>query len=150
MRSDRYKQTEASEPVNLGEPAANEARSDSAARTLTSLPDTQDIREAYEKVSYADKLKKSIISTTNILIVVAAVAILVAMLFLPVLRIYGNSMNATLNSGELVGSRARASRPATSSLSTITTTSWSRESSRTRATGWTSISTATSSLISSR
>lgn len=109
MRSDRYKQTEASEPVNLGEPAANEARSDSAARTLTSLPDTQDIREAYEKVSYADKLKKSIISTTNILIVVAAVAILVAMLFLPVLRIYGNSMNATLNSGELVVSVKGAS-----------------------------------------
>ncbi len=66
------------------------------------LPDTETIRAAYEKVSYADKLRKSIISTTNILIVVAAVAILVAMLFLPVLRIYGNSMNSTLNSGELV------------------------------------------------
>ena len=66
------------------------------------LPDTESIRTAYEKVSYADKLRKSVISTTNILIVVAAVAILVAMLFLPVLRIYGNSMNSTLNSGELV------------------------------------------------
>ena len=66
------------------------------------LPDTDTIREAYEKVSYADKLKKSIISTTNILIVVAAIAILVAMLFLPVLRIYGQSMNGTLVSGDLV------------------------------------------------
>lgn len=66
------------------------------------LPDTTDIREAYEKVSYLDRLRKSIISTTNILIVVAALAILVAMLFLPVLRIYGQSMNATLTSGELV------------------------------------------------
>jgi len=66
------------------------------------LPDTESIRNAYEKVSYADKLKRSIISTTNILIVVAAIAILVAMLFLPVLRIYGQSMNATLSSGELV------------------------------------------------
>ena len=66
------------------------------------LPETPEIREAYERVSYLDRLKKSIISTTNILIVVAALAILVAMLFLPVLRIYGESMNATLNSGELV------------------------------------------------
>lgn len=66
------------------------------------IPDTESIRQAYEKVSYADRLRKSIISTTNILIVVAAMAILVAMLFLPVLRIYGESMNETLSSGELV------------------------------------------------
>lgn len=66
------------------------------------LPETEEIRVAYEKVSYLDRLRKSIISTTNILIVVAAVAILVAMLFLPVLRIYGESMNETLRSGELV------------------------------------------------
>ena len=66
------------------------------------LPPTEEIRTAYEKVSYADRLRKSIMSTTNTLIVVAAIAVLVAMLFLPVLRIYGQSMNATLSSGELV------------------------------------------------
>lgn len=98
MRADRYK-TEASEPVSTAAQVTHEAAAQDAP---IQLPDTEAIREAYEKVSYADKLKKSIISTTNILIVVAAVAILVAMLFLPVLRIYGNSMNATLNSGELV------------------------------------------------
>lgn len=69
---------------------------------IVDLPDTELIRTAYEKASYMDKLRRSIISTTNILIVVAALAILVAMLFLPVLRIYGESMNATLKSGELV------------------------------------------------
>lgn len=98
MRADRYK-TEASEQVSTAAQVAHEAAAQDAS---IQLPDTEAIREAYEKVSYADKLKKSIISTTNILIVVAAVAILVAMLFLPVLRIYGESMNATLNSGELV------------------------------------------------
>lgn len=71
-------------------------------KDMIALPETPEIREAYEKVSYLDRLRKSIISTTNILIVVAALAILVAMLFLPVLRIYGESMNATLKSGELV------------------------------------------------
>jgi signal peptidase I len=74
----------------------------SPAVDLTELPDTGTIRTAYEKVSYLERLKASIISTTNILIVVAAFAILVAMLFLPVLRIYGQSMNSTLHSGELV------------------------------------------------
>ena len=56
---------------------------------FSDLPETEDIRTAYDKVSYRDRLRQSIISTTNILIVVAAIAILVAMLFLPVLRIYG-------------------------------------------------------------
>lgn len=69
---------------------------------FSDLPETEDIRTAYEKVSYRDRLRQSIISTTNILIVVAAIAILVAMLFLPVLRIYGQSMSNTLQSGELV------------------------------------------------
>lgn len=66
------------------------------------LPSTEELREAYEKVSYASRLRRSILSTTNTLIVVAAIAVLVAMLFLPVLRIYGQSMNGTLVSGELV------------------------------------------------
>lgn len=66
------------------------------------LPATADLKAAYEKVSYTDRLRRSIVSTTNTLIVVAAVAVLVAMLFLPVLRIYGQSMNSTLVNGELV------------------------------------------------
>ena len=69
---------------------------------FSDLPETEDIRTAYDKVSYRDRLRQSIISTTNILIVVAAIAILVAMLFLPVLRIYGQSMSNTLQSGQLV------------------------------------------------
>lgn len=66
------------------------------------LPTTAELQEAYDKISFRDKLRNSIISTTNILIVVAALAILTAMLFLPVLRIYGQSMNGTLISGDLV------------------------------------------------
>lgn len=66
------------------------------------LPPTDDIRTAYENVSYKERLRRSIVSTTNTLVVVAAIAVLIAMLFLPVLRIYGQSMNDTLESGELV------------------------------------------------
>ena len=85
------------------------AKEPKAPVSFDSLPSTEEIRAAYEKVSYREKLRKSIHSTANTLIVVAAVAILVAMLFLPVLRIYGQSMNNTLVSGELVVSLKGAS-----------------------------------------
>ena len=73
------------------------------------LPSTEQIKEAYEKVSYRQRLLRSVASTTNILIVVAAVTVLIAVLLLPILRIYGQSMNSTLSSGELVVSVKGAS-----------------------------------------
>ena len=41
-------------------------------------------------------------STIYTLVVVAAAAVLIAVLFLPVLQIYGNSMNPTLQEGDIV------------------------------------------------
>ena len=66
------------------------------------LPSTEVIRTAYDKVSYRERFFRTVLSTTNILIVVAAFSILIAMLFLPVLRIYGQSMNSTLVADDLV------------------------------------------------
>ena len=66
------------------------------------LPTTEVIRTAYDKVSYRERFFRTVLSTTNILIVVAAFSILIAMLFLPVLRIYGQSMNSTLVADDLV------------------------------------------------
>lgn len=54
-------------------------------------------RENY-KHSYSSVLRSTVFS----LIVVAAIAILVAMLWMPVLRIYGTSMTPTVNAGEIV------------------------------------------------
>lgn len=82
--------------------ADNESQAEVTVNSSPVLPSTDELQKAYDKASYNDRLRSSIISTTNILIVVAAVAILVAMLFLPVLRIYGQSMSSTLQSGELV------------------------------------------------
>ncbi|MGZ7144700.1 signal peptidase I, partial [Streptococcus pyogenes] len=45
---------------------------------------------------------ETIRSTVFMLIVVAAFAVLIAVLFLPILRIYGNSMKGTLDSGDVV------------------------------------------------
>ena len=54
-------------------------------------------RERYRR-SYVLVLR----STIYTLITVAAIAVLIAVLFLPVLRIYGSSMNPTLNEGDIV------------------------------------------------
>ena len=75
------------------------ARAGSAAGTL---PSTEMIREEYERVDYNRRFRGTVRSTTNILIVVAAIAVLVAVLLLPILRIYGTSMHGTLDSGDLV------------------------------------------------
>ena len=83
-------------------PADIEVQAEMIEKSGVALPSTDELQQAYDKVSYLDRLRSSIISTTNILIVVAALAILVAMLFLPVLRIYGQSMSSTLHSGDLV------------------------------------------------
>ena len=66
------------------------------------LPPTEDVREEYERVDYNRRFIGTVRSTVNILIVVAAVAVLIAVLLLPILRIYGTSMHGTLNSGDLV------------------------------------------------
>lgn len=54
-------------------------------------------REKYKK-----RYRKVLRSTIYTLLVVAAIAVLVATIFLPVLQIYGNSMEPTLAEGEIV------------------------------------------------
>lgn len=66
------------------------------------LPTTSEIEELYKKAKYRKLFSEKIRSTVFMLIVVAAFAILVAMLYLPTLRIYGKSMRGTLESGDVV------------------------------------------------
>lgn len=66
------------------------------------LPTTSEIEELYKKTKYRKLFSEKIRSTVFMLIVVAAFAILVAMLYLPTLRIYGKSMKGTLESGDIV------------------------------------------------
>lgn len=63
---------------------------------------TSEIEELYKKAKYRKLFSEKIRSTVFMLIVVAAFAILVAMLYLPTLRIYGKSMKGTLERGNIV------------------------------------------------
>lgn len=67
-----------------------------------SVPSTDQIEKELKRVRYKRRFRQLLRSTIEILIVVAACAVLVAVLFMPVLRIYGSSMNPTLNEKDIV------------------------------------------------
>ena len=67
-------------------------------RTLT----TEEIERELKRVKYNDRSKKTFKNTIYALLIVAAIAVLVATLFLPVLQIYGSSMTPTLHDGQLI------------------------------------------------
>lgn len=67
-------------------------------------PDLQEVREELNRVKYQKKYRNTLKSTIYILVIVAAFAILVATLWLPVLEVYGSSMSPTLEEGNIVAS----------------------------------------------
>ena len=67
-------------------------------RTLT----TEEIERELKRVKYNDRSRNTLKNTIYVLLVVAAIAVLVATLFLPVLQIYGSSMTPTLHDGQLI------------------------------------------------
>ncbi len=66
------------------------------------LPTTAQIERERDRLRYQRRYSRTLKSTAAILVVVAAVAVLVATLFMPVLRIYGTSMAPTLEDGQIV------------------------------------------------
>ncbi len=66
------------------------------------FPTTLQLEREYRRVKERKRFGRVLRSTIYIIATVAAFAILVATLFLPVMRIYGNSMAPTLNEGEIV------------------------------------------------
>lgn len=66
------------------------------------LPTSELLQTELEKEIYRRRFFKTFRSTVFGLITVAALAILVAVLFMPVLHIYGQSMNGTLDNGDIV------------------------------------------------
>lgn len=69
---------------------------------LKELPDSSLLEAELKRVRYKGRYRRALRSTISVLIVVAAIAILVATLLLPILRIYGSSMTPTLREGEIV------------------------------------------------
>ena len=66
------------------------------------FPATPELKSAVKRDRYLRRFRTTVRSTFLSLVVVAAVAVLVAVLLLPILRIYGKSMSGTLDSGDIV------------------------------------------------
>lgn len=66
------------------------------------IPAIENIEAELKRECYKQRYKAVFRSTVFTLITVAAIAILVATLWLPVLQIYGGSMTPTLNDGEII------------------------------------------------
>ena len=75
-----------------------------AGRTIRAvdLPGTAELEEELKRVRYRKNYAIVFRSTVYTLITVSAIAVLVAVLLLPVLRIYGTSMSPTLTEGNIV------------------------------------------------
>ena len=66
------------------------------------LPTSQQLEEELGRTKYRKRYRRVLRSTIYTLITVAAIAVLVATLLMPVLQIYGSSMAPTLADGEIV------------------------------------------------
>lgn len=66
------------------------------------LPTVQQLEEELGRARYRKRYHRVLRSTIGTLITVAAIAVLVATLWMPVLQIYGSSMAPTLSDGEIV------------------------------------------------
>ena len=71
-------------------------------KRITEKPSTAQIEAELKRVNYKRRYRVVLKSTVYTLITVAAIAVLVATLWLPVLQIYGSSMTPTLQDGEIV------------------------------------------------
>lgn len=69
---------------------------------LKEAPELKDLEQELAREKYKNRYGMVLRSTIYTLITVAAVAILVATLWMPVLQIYGSSMNETLQDGDIV------------------------------------------------
>lgn len=77
-------------------------------RTVPEMPTIDELEQELKQEKYKHRYYSVLRSTIYTLITVAAVAVLVATLLLPVLQIYGNSMTPTIQGGEIVLSMKNA------------------------------------------
>ncbi|MBQ8952909.1 MAG: signal peptidase I [Clostridia bacterium] len=66
------------------------------------FPELEEIESELERLNQKGKYRRALLSTVGTLAVVAAIAVLVATLFLPVLQVTGTSMEPNLYAGDII------------------------------------------------
>lgn len=67
----------------------------------TSMPTMDQVEAERKRTEYKTRYKQTLGSTISALLVIAAVAVLISTLFLPVVQVVGNSMEPTLHDGDI-------------------------------------------------
>lgn len=70
--------------------------------TISDLPSISIMSEELDKIRYKERYLETLKNTIFTLVTVAALAVLIAILWLLVLHIYGSSMSPTLEAGDMV------------------------------------------------
>lgn len=71
-------------------------------QTDSDLISNEEVKEELSRLKERERYLKKVQKTLSILVVVAAISVLVATLWMPVLKIYGSSMDPTLENGQIV------------------------------------------------
>ena len=71
-------------------------------KEITSMPTVTQLEAELTRTKYRHRYHRVLRNTLGTLITVAATAVLIAVLLLPVLQIYGSSMNPTIQEGQIV------------------------------------------------
>ena len=71
-------------------------------QTDSDLISNDEVKEELSRLKERERYLKKVQKTLSILVVVAAISVLVATLWMPVLKIYGSSMDPTLENGQIV------------------------------------------------
>lgn len=83
--------------------AARDAREEGAAYNYSlEMPDVSVLESELKRTKHRERFRRVLRSTFYSLVVVAAAAVLVATLWMPVLRTYGSSMTPTIEDGNIV------------------------------------------------
>lgn len=69
---------------------------------FAAIPSTEEVKAERERLAYRSRYTRVLRSTIYALVVAAAVAVLLATLFLPVLQVSGDSMNPTLQDKDVI------------------------------------------------
>lgn len=70
--------------------------------SVENFPTAKQLESELKNIRYQKEFRKILMSTVSSLLVVAAIAVLISMLLLPVLRVTGSSMTPTMQNDELI------------------------------------------------
>ena len=99
---DAVAEDKAAEKVKSAKAAKNPGKAGKGKKEKLVRPELPELEEELHRERYRSRYFRTMRTTIYVLLIVAAVAILIATLWMPVLQIYGSSMNPTLTNEDIV------------------------------------------------